>query len=232
MNALTLVVRPVVRWAALRAIVGRNRLRDRPDQGRFTRAEVRRMHSEAWGLLRELTLALPLEPTRGGRMNVLLACVTLAYFRALLAAGIERAYAIELLADAAWKIYEQWRRVPRVLGRFVTRDPIGRMRWRVDSFLRFPFNPPAYEFERLPTSDGIAVTMHRCRDRRLHVAVPRPRLITGRRPRVACGRATTCAKRRLPGDLRHLEVGMGGKSPTLARTYKSRGTPGQLSRRR
>lgn len=162
MNAVALMISPVVRWAALRTMVGRNRLRDRPDQGRFTRTDVRRIHGEAWRLFGELGSGLPLEPTRGGRMNVSLACVTLAYLQALLAAGVERAYAIELIADAAWKIYEQWGRVPRVLARFVTRDPVGRMRWRVGSFLRFPFNPPAYDFERLPTPDGLTVTMHRC----------------------------------------------------------------------
>ena len=163
MNAMQLMIlRPVVQWAATRAIVGRNRLRDRSEYGRFTRADVRRIHREASRLFGELASGRPREPTRGGRMNVLLACLTLAYFRALLAAGVERAYAIELLADAAWKIYEQWGRVPLVLARVVTRDPTQQMRWRVSSFLRFPFNPPAYEFDRVPTADGIAVTMHRC----------------------------------------------------------------------
>jgi hypothetical protein len=162
MYAVAWMMRPVVRSVAQRAIVGRNRLRDRPDHGRFTRADVRRIHREAWRLFGELASGRPREPTRGGRMNVLLACITLAYFRALLAVGVERAYAVELLADAAWKIYEHWGRVPVVLARFVTRDATGQMRWRVSSFLRFPFNPPAYEFDRAPTPDGIAVTMHRC----------------------------------------------------------------------
>lgn len=39
-------------------------------------------------------------------MNLRLACFTIAFFDALLAAGTEREYAIELVADAAaWKVY-------------------------------------------------------------------------------------------------------------------------------
>jgi hypothetical protein len=163
MNMVELmIVRPVVQWAARRVIVGRNRVRDRPDHGRFTRADVRQIHRAAWRMFGELASGRPREPTRGGRMNVWLAGLTLAYFRALLATGVERAYAVELLADAAWKIYEQWGRVPLVLARFATRDPTGQMRWRVSSFLRFPFNPPSYEFDRTSTAHGIAVAMHRC----------------------------------------------------------------------
>jgi len=162
MNPVTLAIRPVAKQAALRTIVGRLRLRGRADGGRFTRADVRRIHGTAWRLFGELASKVPTEPTVGGRLNVLLACVSVSYFRALLAAGVERAYAIELFADAAWKIYEKWGLVPRLLARFVTRDPVERMRWRVNGFLRFPFNPPAYEFEQFPIADGIRIDMHRC----------------------------------------------------------------------
>lgn len=162
MNPLGAVIKPVIGRAALRTMVGRNRCRDRPDQGRFSRAEVQLVHREAWRLVGQLASELPTESTRGARVNVLLACVSLAYLRALVAEGVERAYAIELLADAAWQIYKQWGRIPRVLARLVARDPVGRMRWRVGSFLRFPFNPPAYEFEQRPMPDGIAIDMHRC----------------------------------------------------------------------
>jgi ubiquinone biosynthesis protein len=95
-------------------------------------------------------------------MNVLLACLTLAFFRALVAAGIERDYAIELVSDAAWKVYEKWGALARLIARGLARDALARLRWCVNLFLRFPFNGPGYIYERPPTPDAVDVTIRRC----------------------------------------------------------------------
>jgi len=83
-------------------------------------------------------------------------------FRALLADGIERNYAIELVGDACWKIYGQWGRIPGTVARLRTRDPVRRMQTSVDMFLRFPFNRPGYRNEDRPEPAGRALDMLRC----------------------------------------------------------------------
>jgi hypothetical protein len=55
---------------------------------------------------------LPPEPTVGSRMNVRLACFTMLFFKALMETGIDGAYAIELVADAVWRVYRLCRLLP------------------------------------------------------------------------------------------------------------------------
>lgn len=157
-----LIYRPTVRWAAQNALAGRDRDRRNPEAGRLTRVEVNRMLSHSWSIFDTLALHAPQEQTTGSRMNVLLACLTLAMLQAMIAAGIERDYAIELIADASWKIYERWGAVPRLVSRMRTHNPVERMRMSVNMFLRFPFNPPGYQFTRLLNDRGISLAMTRC----------------------------------------------------------------------
>jgi hypothetical protein len=162
MNLAKMLLKPVVKWAGRRAVVGRNRCRHQPEKGRFTGADVGRIVAAAWRNFDELAPSAPRELTVGSRMNMMLACVTVSFFRALLAAGVEQDYAIELCADAAWQVYAKWGILPRLVARLRTRDPVERMRIPVKMFLRFPFNPPGYRFERLPADDGIAFDITRC----------------------------------------------------------------------
>lgn len=159
---LKLIYRPVVKWAARRTLVGRNRCRDKPEQGRFNRAEVDNLLDQVWCHFDRFGANVPREATVGSRMNMMLACMSLSFFRVLCAVGVERDYAIELFVDVAWRVYEKWGVVPRVVARLPTRDPVKQMRICVNLFLRFPFNPPGYLYTRLPTNDGISFDMHRC----------------------------------------------------------------------
>lgn len=156
------IYRPVTRQAALEGLVGRNRNRHEPNKGRFTRTEVDDILKQAWQTYDQFAPLVPREPKFGNRMNMLLACVTLACFRVLMAIGVEREYAVELIGDMAWKVYERWGRLPILAARLLTRDPRERLRMSVNMFSRFPFTPPGYLFERLPSNDGIALDMLRC----------------------------------------------------------------------
>ena len=108
MDYVKFVYRPLAARAARQALVGRNRAQRSPDRGRFTRADVDTLLKTAWGDYAERVVKLPPEPTVGSRMNVKLACFTMSFFNALLGIGTERAYAIELVADAAWRVYRLW----------------------------------------------------------------------------------------------------------------------------
>jgi L-2-amino-thiazoline-4-carboxylic acid hydrolase-like protein len=164
--------RPIIRWAARRALVGRNRDRNRSAQGRFTRVEVDRSIDQAWRRFQALAPSLPLEPTVGSRMNVKLAALTISLFQVLLDGGIERAYAIELVSDTIWQVYRKWGRIGQFLDRVLPRALVKPMRNETDLkrrvrkdgtvVLNFPFNPPGYLAQYVPTKGALGFDMIRC----------------------------------------------------------------------
>ena len=163
---------PIVKWAARRALTGRNRSRSKSHQGRFTDAEVNRYVEEAWRRYKGLLLKRPAEPTVGSRMNVQLAALTISFFQVLLEAGVERAYAIELVSDMTWKVYQQrsrmmqflWHVLPRSLVKPVQNETDLKRRVRKDGTfaLTFPFNPPGYIANYVPTKGAMGFDMMRC----------------------------------------------------------------------
>jgi hypothetical protein len=154
--------RPVLRRTLRRTLVGRARRKAEPEAGRFTRADADRLLEDTWDRFTERARQRPREPTLGARQNVLLAALTLAAFHALLDAGIERPYAIELIGDAAWRIYAGWGRLAKLATAPFGGDPPERLRRRVDLFLRYPFERPAYVYEDRPEPRGRALDMLRC----------------------------------------------------------------------
>lgn len=158
------IFKPSIRSAARRTLVGRNRLSTGPEQGRFTKDEVDDLLHQTWQRYDALAADAPMEAdyTFGNRMNVQLACLTYAALEVFQEAGIPRAYAVELIADLAWKIYEKWGAIPTLLARMLGRRGVERMRFSVNAFLRFPFSPPAYRMEHLPAPDGSRFDVVRC----------------------------------------------------------------------
>jgi len=169
MDYVKLLYRPLAARAARHALVGRNRARQSPERGCFTRADVDGLLKTAWSDYAERVGGLPSEPTVGSRMNLRLACFTMCFFNALLGAGVERAYAIELVADAVWKVYRLWSTVALGLARltpgkttslaFAVTKAGGRQA-RVS--LSFPFNAPGYRIEPVPAESGTAFDVVRC----------------------------------------------------------------------
>ncbi len=164
--------RPIIRWAARRALVGRNRDRNRSARGRFTHGEVDHSIDQAWRRYQMLAPSLPPEPMVGSRMNVQLAALTISLFQVLLDARIERAYAIELVSDTTWQVYRQWGRIGQFLDRVLPRALVKPMRNDTDLqrrvrkdgtvVLNFPFNPPGYLANYVPTKGAMGFDMIRC----------------------------------------------------------------------
>lgn len=161
-----LLFRRVTGWAAYQALVGRNRALHEPEKGRFTKVEVDRLLDQSWSDFDELVPDVSREPTFGSRMNVRLAALTLAMLRSLTNNGIERAYAIELIGDTCWKIYQYWGRVGRFLGRLSGRDPIQDHAKRIGKDgswpMSFPFNPPGYRARYVAAQGGLGFDVIRC----------------------------------------------------------------------
>ncbi len=156
------IFQPITRRAARRTLTGRNRLRHAPQRGRFTRADVDRLISQAWATYAREALTLPPQPTHGSRLNVRLACLTVGLFRALLEFGTERAYAVKLVADTIWNVYRYWG-LPGKLLAHVRPDAASRRVYNHDPVpLRFPFNPPGYLAKPVPLANGLGFDMVRC----------------------------------------------------------------------
>jgi len=166
MDWVKLIYKPAAKRAARRALVGRVRARLAPERGRFTLADVDSFLGDAWARNDERAQSLPHQPTIGSTMNVRLACFTLSFFEAVQAAGVERPYAIELIADAAWRVYRQWARIAVGLARL---RPRGRTALgfagidrRGQVALRFPFNAPGYVVETVGSDRGTAFDVVKC----------------------------------------------------------------------
>lgn len=101
-----LILRPITSLAARQSLAGRSRSPGEPEKGRFWAAEVARRLDQTWRVFDELVPDVSREPTVGSRLKVRLAALTLAMLRTLTAAGIERRYAIELIGDTCWNVYQ------------------------------------------------------------------------------------------------------------------------------
>jgi ubiquinone biosynthesis protein len=161
-KSLKLIYQPAIRKAGISGLVGRNRNRTQPAKGRFTKADVQNLLEEVWLKYDQISLDAPPQTALGNQMNLYLACVTFCCFQALLELGVERHYAIELISDMAWKVYERWGTIPFILARFQKQSPREQMRFAVNAFLRFPFSPPGYILDRLPSEEGISFNIKKC----------------------------------------------------------------------
>ena len=164
MNPIVVKVlfRSVVKHAARDGFVGRNRERGNPGKGRFTRSEIDDILKQVWALFDESARDIPQEPKLGNRLVMLLACLTLNCLEIIVRHGVERQYAIELIGDVCWNVYKRWGQILIPFVNLRSRDPRERMRMFVNLFLRFPFTPPGYRFERRSSTEGISVNMLRC----------------------------------------------------------------------
>lgn len=141
-----------MRRAAREVLEGRLLDRERPIRGRWTRLEVDRYLRDLWERVEDLLPDAELErlPTVGNRHNVFLAVVTTAAYQVMLERGVERTYAMELVADVGWKVYAWMLRLAATPFRMTSRDSQVRMDRTLRALMRFPFSAPGrpgYEVE-------------------------------------------------------------------------------------
>lgn len=170
MRLLYAVMKRLFRRSFRARITGRRRSPGRPEEGRFTRAEVDEIVEDAWQELASLLSAAHLDryPRLGTRLNAFLSVATLAIYRALRRRGVEKTHAIRLLADAGWPVYRDMIRIPRLPARLFRRTSQGRIDFVIRAFLRFPFAPPAdpdapgYRTETWKDAAGMHTHWTRC----------------------------------------------------------------------
>ncbi len=161
-SVVKVIYRPIIKSSSRAVLTGRNRDRSNFEKGRFTRKEVDKILKQVWLSYDQLASSAPVMPKIGNQMNIMLACVTFACLQALVNHGIKRDYAIELIGDVAWKVYQKWGRLAIFIARLRTRDPKQQLQLSINIFLRFPFTPPGYQFNRLQHDDGISLDILKC----------------------------------------------------------------------
>ncbi|WP_421785028.1 hypothetical protein [Hyphobacterium sp.] len=107
----------------------------KPDIDRYRQAASRKAFE-----LRDIDAPRP--GILGGKIMVEMTVQTMANYRALRNAGIERACAIQLVADIVWRIYSSMLRLYSWPFRLTTRDPSRRISRTIKALLWFPFNAP------------------------------------------------------------------------------------------
>ena len=169
MDIVKPIYEPLTKRAGRRALLGRMRARESPDAGRFTPSDVGALLDAAWRRYDASVVGLPTQPTMGSTMNVRLACFTFSFFEELLAMGTEREYAIELVADATWQVYQVGAGLTTAAAR-LAHGKSSALAFAVNKkadgeavvHLRFPFNAPGYVIETVPIQNGTAFNVLRC----------------------------------------------------------------------
>ena len=126
--------------------MGRLKARTKPEIGRFLRHDVDAILNQLWHNVDDIIPEARLEkiPTIGNRQMVFLAVLTIAAYHALLKAGVEKNYAIELFADIGWKLYSKFVTIPKMIAKIFTRDPQKQVNIILRMFLIYPFSTPGY----------------------------------------------------------------------------------------
>lgn len=143
-RSVGLIARPLVRCAARQILQGRLLDPDDAARGRWLRRDVRGFLTATWqrvdALLPQAHFARL--PTWGNRLNVFMAVITTAAYRAMLDLGISQDYAATLVADVGWKIYAWMLTASAIPARILTRSRQRRLEWTLKLLMRFPFSAP------------------------------------------------------------------------------------------
>jgi ubiquinone biosynthesis protein len=128
---------------------------------RFSRREVRQIVSDA---LHDYDCQRS-SPLREGKMPLVVrfGALTIGFYRALMARGVEEAEARRLTSQVTWLAYEKVSAIPWVLAASTTRDPLRRLERATSLYRRFPFRAPSYDIIDVPAEKGVvAVDVRRC----------------------------------------------------------------------
>ncbi|MGK2948728.1 MAG: hypothetical protein ACSLFP_09150 [Acidimicrobiales bacterium] len=159
--------RPVLGRVVRRSLGGRRIDPNDPGRGRFGRHDINRLVDGTFDEVERLWPVARLErlPTSGSRLNVALAVLTVALYRALVRVGVPSGHALDLVSDTGWRLYRLGARPIVLAARLRHRDPHRRMVTALQLFLRFPFSAPGrpgYEVEAHDGTDGYLTTWTWC----------------------------------------------------------------------
>ncbi len=134
-----------------------------PLDTRFGRERAGKILDETFKRCASRPRGVPQESSLGGRLMVYLAALTAALYSVLVDEGLDRAQARAETANITRSIYDKMAEVPWLIARISTVSPIARLERATNAFRRFPFGPPAYVMEDVPSDDRtVAFDVKRC----------------------------------------------------------------------
>jgi ubiquinone biosynthesis protein len=128
-----------------------------------TPVDVERVLAVSWRRFKTLEPGLPREPNLSGKVSVLAAGMLLALTQSLVAAGVERSVATQLVAEISWTAYmRSMGSIGPWLLRKLSPDPRKRVRAALDIGLGYEFTEPSYHHRRVAVAGGDGFDMLRC----------------------------------------------------------------------
>jgi ubiquinone biosynthesis protein len=125
--------------------------------------DVEHVLAAAWRRFETLERGLPREPNLSGKVSVLAAAMLLALTQSLVAAGVDRSAATQLVAEISWAAYlRSMGSIGPWLLRKLSPDPRRRLRVAMDVGLGYEFTEPAYHHRRVAVAGGDGFDMLRC----------------------------------------------------------------------
>lgn len=166
-RTLKFLFKPVLKRATRQVVQGRFLDPDQPEKGRFLRNDLDNLLIEIWQNVDVLLPVARLDqlPTFGNRLNVYLAVVTTAGYRAMLKKVEDPDYAATLIGDAGWKIYSWMILLASWPYRLTSRNPQKRIDRTIRALLIFPFSAPGrpgYEVQIRSTKKGLETHWTHC----------------------------------------------------------------------
>ena len=163
----TPMMRRLVRGVLGRGLDGRRVDPDDASRGRFCARDLDEVAGSTLRHMDQLFLRADLGQlsSLGNRLNVRLAVLTIALYRALLDFGVERDHAADLVADVGWRVYRAGARPVIAVAALRHREPARRMATALRMFLRFPFaapGRPGYEVHVEAEPDAFSTTWTWC----------------------------------------------------------------------
>lgn len=119
--------------------------------------------NETWREYGALLPSIPKQENFGGGLVVRSAALTIAFYRALVARGLEPGIAEVLVASVTWRLYRVVSRIPWLAARLLTRDPHRRLLVATRILRRFPLGSPSYVWKEVDAEpDVVAFDCLRC----------------------------------------------------------------------
>jgi len=163
-----------IAWAAKRKtmiqiLASRCRRDGMPEYGRFTPKEIKRIVFQAYLNVEELMPYFNDLENLGNYQNEYAGLIDLAIYRALLKAGIDRNYAVNLVGDMMWQALVNAKGVVPIidplrnkLHRLTTKDPMAYLEKRLKDGMKYPYSKPGYKIEFYKDKDVYCMDIYSC----------------------------------------------------------------------
>ncbi|QQR89787.1 MAG: L-2-amino-thiazoline-4-carboxylic acid hydrolase [Myxococcales bacterium] len=130
---------------------------------RFGRARAKQILEQAFGRYRTSASNLRKEASMGGNVMVHCAALTAELYHVLLVEGLDEQQARAQTAKVTAVIYDKMAKLPWLIARISARSPIARLKRATTIFRKFPFSPPAYLMQDVPSDkQSVAFDVKRC----------------------------------------------------------------------